>query len=209
MVPLIVLQDRAGSDADSPSLSGVATSMNISMSAVSAVSRGGGRGTDEAGPPANLMAYPPLAYLANALLCVLNFLRECPLTVVRDDVLSELKWLFDHVCVYLVERAQDIRFRSLRFLDENKGKLKRHLETTASSIHLDRLYAMALETELIPHILLCFESIFPAAGSIKAVGKTPLPPDQTSSELQSRLCPVSLNIILTSRDILRKGQLID
>lgn len=187
MVPLIILQERiTGTD---------------SADIGNTFSRGGGRGGEDTGAPVALMSYPPLAYLCNALLCTLNFLRECPLTVLREDVIAQLKWLFCNVCDYLLQSALDIRTRSFRFLDENKGKLRRHLESNGCSTHLDYLFAAAVEQELIPHILLCFDNILPGA---RQQCKLALNQDRTTEELKSILSSECYDIILVCREKLTK-----
>ena len=88
--------------------------------------------TDELSAPQSLMKYPPLAYLVNALLGCLNFLRECPLLTVsggwgsvsrnqktifrfflrmqvRDDVLQILGSFVGEICAFLCDQKLTIR----------------------------------------------------------------------------------------------------
>lgn len=90
---------------------------------------------DELSAPQSLMKYPPLAYLLNALLGCLNFLRECPLLTVRsyclpahrrytateivtllpyhvqvrDDILQILGTFVGEICSFLCEQKLTIR----------------------------------------------------------------------------------------------------
>eukprot|EP00600_Ochromonadales_sp_CCMP1393_P012291 CAMPEP_0175009724 /NCGR_PEP_ID=MMETSP0005-20121125/7710_1 /TAXON_ID=420556 /ORGANISM="Ochromonas sp., Strain CCMP1393" /LENGTH=916 /DNA_ID=CAMNT_0016265477 /DNA_START=11 /DNA_END=2761 /DNA_ORIENTATION=- len=140
-------------------------------------------GTSGAAPldipsPQLLLRFPPLAYVLNSLLTAMNYLRECPLITTEQPA---MKILFDHfheIAVYLVEKAEDLRkigkkyfsegfLRELGSYKSTTEKKNAAAERSSSSgggdaNRMDRLYAQVLALEMVPHVMVCFDSIYSA-----------------------------------------------
>jgi hypothetical protein len=156
IIPLYLRQDQAVGDEMSP----------IKLKSV-----------DEVSAPIAVMTYPPLAYLLNTILSGLNFLRECPLLIAKDILFSELSTVLQDSWNFFVSLAADIRTRGLNYLAapgtilaRNKAKTKKPVtvpgadeQQEAEEAALDKLYARAIAQDFIPHVLICFESIFNAS----------------------------------------------
>lgn len=146
-------------------------------------------GLDEVSSPTELMSYPPLAYLLNSVLGVFNFLRECPLTTAREALLGELSVVLQDCCKFLLSAATEVKARGVKYLskstslasafggDRTKASSGPSSATTpvpapapggAGDRSLDRMYARAVCFELIPHILACFEHVYPPTSSLTA-----------------------------------------
>ena len=112
------------------------------------------------------MAYPPIAYLLNALLSSFNYLRECPLAIAKDVIFSELSDILIESCDYFISLSSEIRTKGSKYLSGSihKEKVKAESSSGLSTIEgkgLDVLYALALIQDLLPHILICFQFIYP------------------------------------------------
>ena len=164
MIPLYLRQDQVGAG-DDAALTGNAGG----ASGVPSTSRG--RTNDDVVAPAAAMTYPPLAYLLNALLTGLNFLRECPLLSAKEALHSELASVMRDCCSFLVGIAGDLRMRGNKYLPQsnvaavkNKGKGADDTSSTASpatsSLPMDKQYALVYVQEVIPHVLVCFEHVY-------------------------------------------------
>lgn len=140
IVPLFLLQDQAaavGSD---------------DKSASPAVSK---RASDDVPAPAAVMTYPPVAYLMNAILCGLNFLRECPIASAKEEVLGELGGLLMGLMSFFVSQAAEVRSKGTKYLSK-----------VAAEDSLDKQYTRALLRDFLPHVLSCFDHIYlPGKGS--------------------------------------------
>lgn len=148
----------------------------------------GVRGADEIAAPAALMTFPPLAYLLNCTLSVLNLLRECPVISAREAVLQEIRVVLVDCCRFLVGLAGDVQARGAKYLSspgalanalskekarltgsevspsggvsEGEGSVAGQGGGTKGERSMDKLYGAALAKELIPHLLVCFELIY-------------------------------------------------
>ena len=108
--------------------------------------------------PHGLSAFPPLAFLTNALLSCLNLLRECPLISARGLVSDKLKNTLVHVCTLLVSCSSHIREKGILYLRPTTGSVAdKH---SVGKDHLDRMYACALAQDVLPHCLICFDSVY-------------------------------------------------
>ena len=160
VIPLYMTQDKS----------------NVDDSLVQTPSRS--RNTDDVKAPLSLMAYPPIAYLLNALLSSFNYLRECPLAIARDVIFSELSNILIESCDYFLSLSSEIRTKGSKYLSGNSHKDKVKVESSSSSSSssglgaiegksLDALYALALIQDLVPHILICFQYIYPDKNDLK------------------------------------------
>ena len=162
-----------------------ATAVTSSPSTPQRVKGGAG---DEVLPPDILLNYPPLAYLCNVLLTGINFLRDCPLKACRENSFRELGVALTSACQMLVDLREEVRTKGCKYLDRASLHRKgvtgnvestkdmshntdgEYLNTTQSSEHteedtLDVQYAKIAVHHLIPHILHCFEMVFPVSSS--------------------------------------------
>jgi len=120
------------------------------------------RNSDEVKAPLSLMAYPPLAYLLNAILSSLNYLRECPLAVVKSYVFAELSNVLLESCNYFLSLASEIKSKGTKYLSGSTPKDRSvSLQSNPIGKDLDELYALALIHDLVPHVLVCFQYVFP------------------------------------------------
>lgn len=120
----------------------------------------------ELAAPELLMHFPPLAYLLNSLLTHMNYLRECPLVTTEQPALAAVLQLFQDICAHLVEKRVEVRKLGEKYLSNplQAGKAKR--ETGGGdSVGMDRLYARAIALELLPHVLICFETVYSPGGA--------------------------------------------
>jgi UMP-CMP kinase len=149
------------------------------------------KSADDVQAPSAVMTYPPLAYLLNAILTGLNYLRECPLLTARGALLAELVTVLRDSCAFFVGLASDVRVRGARYISpidgvKQKDKMvKKPAATTGTGAGLqpgagseknlnsllledqpmDKLYATAIAQDLVPHVLICFESVFPTTST--------------------------------------------
>jgi hypothetical protein len=115
-----------------------------------------GNKNDEIPYPVSLMSYPPLAFLLNSILIGFNFVRECPINNIRDIVLSELsKYLIEAVDCF-IKLSNDINKRGMKYLS-NKSN-----DAQIQSISMDILYSNSFMFDIIPHILCCYDQIYPS-----------------------------------------------
>jgi hypothetical protein len=154
MIPLYAMQDAttiAGAGGDTHSASSVST-------------QGG-----ELVAPELLMRFPPLAYLLNGLLTQMNYLRECPLVTTEQRAMECVLQLFRDICAHLVDKAAEVRKLGEKYLSAplrgsaNKRTAGKSQEGEGAT--MDRLYAQAIAQELLPHVLVCFETIYSPGGS--------------------------------------------
>jgi hypothetical protein len=129
--------------------------------------------SDEVAAPSALMTFPPLAYLLNAILSSLNFLRECPMSVAEGAVLAELSSVLEDVCTYIHSIGADLQRRGRKYFGASAdGGKKNGGESSAEGAAgecIDQLYGDALAKELIPHAIYCLEKIYgskPAGSSL-------------------------------------------
>lgn len=122
------------------------------------------RSTQEDVPaPTALLAYPPLAYLLNSLLLGFNLLRECPILRLRDEVLDKMASILDECCVYLIQHSESISTRGAKYISkENSMGGKGNKSEATSNMTMNELYANQMLSVFIPHLLACFEHIFPS-----------------------------------------------
>eukprot|EP01038_Epipyxis_sp_PR26KG_P004225 gene4225-6001_t len=140
------------------------------------------KSNDELGAPSSVLKYPPVAYLLNCLLVNLNYLRECPLVTTKEAVLNCLISYFQSIAKHLVDNASSIRQLGTKYYGDGymrdfnnnnpnnpvvKGiKSKQesnNLQASATSAvveYMDHTYAKAFAYELIPHILVCYETVY-------------------------------------------------
>lgn len=64
---------------------------------------------DETRYIAELMLYPPIAYLCNHILESVNFIRECPLLSARKSLYKRMAEFFESCCRLLVSESTNIR----------------------------------------------------------------------------------------------------
>lgn len=109
---------------------------------------------DEIAAPNILLEFPPLAFVLNSILSGLNFLRECPLLTINSRLYNLLHNVILQLVDFIVENKKELSQKSLKYSDSSKssnGKKK---------IALDNMYAELFCQELLPHILMCFDSIY-------------------------------------------------
>jgi hypothetical protein len=164
VIPLFALQQQADPKTKPPSTADGASSFGTSN--ISDV-------TDELAAPLVLMRYPPLAYLLNCLLSSLNYIRECPLVTVKEEVGAALQAAFEELSAYLVDRSTDVRELGSKYFGDGYMRQTLNLfgakggdaggsasSQGVSEEKMDKEYAMAMAHELFPHLLICLETIF-------------------------------------------------
>ena len=109
------------------------------------------KGNDDIIPPSSLLAFPPLAYILNSFLSGFNLIRECPITRLRDEVVDKIAVVVQECCVYIIQHSDGIATRGAKYLKSKDEGEKMNV-----------LYAAQMLSVLIPHILTCFEHIFPS-----------------------------------------------
>ena len=119
VVPLYLSQDPPASAADDSTLF--------------ASPAGSRKAPDEVVPPSLLMTYPPLAYMLNALLTGLNFLREVPLVTAREAVLLELSRALVEMCSFVVGMSREIRAKGLKYISGGGGSSNNNNSSSSSS----------------------------------------------------------------------------
>ena len=65
-----------------------------------------------------LLRYPPLAFLLNAVLGCLNFLRDCPILTARDDVLAVLAAFLGDVAAFVAQQRTAIRSAGKKYFGD-------------------------------------------------------------------------------------------
>lgn len=155
MIPLYSAQDPASNTRQPEDLSvPTATDINAAQGELAA--------------PHLLMRFPPIAYLLNSLLTQLNYIRECPLVTTEQPALAAVFAVFQNVSAYLVQKSTEVRQSGERYLGASKldrKKTKAAVGEPASvekKEPMDHLYAQAIALELLPHVLLCSDTIFSA-----------------------------------------------
>ena len=73
-------------------------------------------GEDDAKYMMELMMYLPLAYFCNDLLQILNFIRECPMLCLKNEISALLSQSFISCCNYIVSESKHIRSTGHRYL---------------------------------------------------------------------------------------------
>ncbi len=116
---------------------------------------GGGDGDGEVPAPRDLSRYPPLAFLLNAILYQLIFLRECPLMTVQSEIGRLLKQLLVRASEHLVKVTANIAEKGARYLEKVS-----HGQGQEAEGGMGQLYAKAFAFDLAPHALACLDCIF-------------------------------------------------
>ena len=110
------------------------------------------------------MHFPPIAYLLNCILTHLNYLRECPLVTCEQPALDVVFAVLQDICAYLVSKATEIRTLGEKYLNVtsrgDKKKSGKEASGEVKSESMEKRYAQALVQELLPHVLLCFDTIY-------------------------------------------------
>jgi len=161
------------------------------------------RSSDDVKAPITLMAYPPLAYLLNALLSSLNYLRECPLAIVKDIIFTELSNILVESCEYFLSLSSEIKIKGAKYLSGNIQKKERGGNSEGKG--LDTLYALALIKDLIPHTLVCFQYVFPDKNDLKKKGKEFSVKSENTLDIKEQLCQESNEILETCRNSLQNA----
>ena len=117
-----------------------------------------------------LMSYPPLAYLLNSFLIGVNFLRDCPLLSLRDQLLLLFEQVLRDLCNFLVLSSDDLKTKGRKFiLDSMSGTTgakstfsgqNQNSATVSYEENMDKVYAAQIMDEVIPHCFDCFKIIF-------------------------------------------------
>lgn len=127
--------------------------------------------------PQILLKFPPLSFLLNAIISLLNFLRECPLCSLHESSLDMLFSVFMTVGRHIVDNFADIRMRGSKYfgdgfmtnlgvriesklygLGSHQGK-----SNPTSNVVVDKYDQLLVEAflfDLVPHVVLCHEGIF-------------------------------------------------
>ena len=109
------------------------------------------KNNDDVIAPVSLLAFPPLAYMLNSLLSGFNLIRECPIIRLRDEILDKMAKVLQECCVYIIQHSEGISTRGARYLkSDNDGE------------KMNKMYSDHILLVLLPHILTCFEHIFPS-----------------------------------------------
>ena len=109
------------------------------------------RSNDDVAAPSSLLAFPPLAFILNSLLTGFNLIRECPITRLRGEILDKLTAIVDECCVYIIQHSEGIGTRGAKYL-----------KTDSEGEKMNEMYSNHILKVLIPHVLSCFEHIFPS-----------------------------------------------
>jgi len=120
------------------------------------------RHTGELVAPATLMQYPPLAYFLNALLRTLNFVRDCPLVGCYGRVEAAFGACLDGACGALATNAGLIRQRGGRYASD-LAPAYASSDNSNVDLSLDVLYKTAMHSSLVPHVLRCFQLVYPSS----------------------------------------------
>ena len=184
VIPLYLTQEKAGDDllSQTPTRS---------------------RNNDDVKAPIALMAFPPLAYLLNALLSSLNYLRECPLAIVKDVIFAELSNILIESCEYFLSLSSEIKTKGSKYLSGNIQKIDKGLNYEGKG--LDNLYALAIMKDLIPHTLVCFQYVFPDKNDLKKKGKEFSVKMENILDIKEQLSHVSYEILETCWGSLHKA----
>lgn len=109
--------------------------------------------------PTAMLRYPPIAYATNALLTALNFLREIPLKSVYHPALQCVLRALDHLMDTVALQQLPLRKLGEKYFGEgfmsNMGG-----KGPQGSEDMPRLYAEAIALDVLPHLLVCFQSIY-------------------------------------------------
>ena len=157
-------------------------------------------GSGELAAPQALMRFPPIAYLLNCLLTHMNYIRECPLVTTEQPALQLLVAMFQNISAFLVQKANEVRTLGEKYLDGGRGGKKTSAKSSGADASkkadtMEVLYAQALAQELLPHLLLCFESIFNTNAVRKDARSKALKAKElrrSSSHAQNPTAPISL-----------------
>lgn len=150
--------------------------------------------------PKNLLRFPPLAYLANAFITSLIFLKECPLlTVYNSSLLTLFTWL-EGILEEILSYASEIKQKGKKYLGEISSK--KNKKDSIADIPLDHLYAESFAYDFVPHVLLCFEFIFDRVSSNSVLNLYQALGQRQKSESNSKVYLASE--ILKLRELLGK-----
>jgi hypothetical protein len=110
----------------------------------------------------------------NSFLVGMNFLRECPLLSLRDQLMSVLEEVFRDLCNFLVLSSDDIKQKGKKYISEVKtasknGDMKAAAVASENNQlyeeNMDKVYAAKIIDDVIPHCLECFQIIFAPTSS--------------------------------------------
>lgn len=99
--------------------------------------------------PSCVLCYPPLAFLLNALLSGLNFLRECPMATARGALLYELELVLLDFVRYFIDIADEMETKSSKYFDnsnykkQNKGKINNNTNNNNRNNNISGLSSIA------------------------------------------------------------------
>lgn len=150
------------------------------------------RTVEDIPPPTQLLTLPPLAYLLNAYLTGLNFLRDCAIIDCYDMALETFEKNICEAFRFFVDMAPEIRQRGQKYTitdglpnvtdslatiekstnrstsaPTNSGGNK---QLITSTVKLDVLFSDSIMDILIPHLQQCFILLYPTGTvHIKAV----------------------------------------
>lgn len=119
---------------------------NIEMSAVAT----------DLPPPSQLLAFPPLCYYLNSVICVFSYLRSCPLLSVANNVKQVLVDETWRIVNLLIERAVFLRSAGSKVV----GDVARGKQHSSPNLRLDKMYAEAVAFDLLPHMFLVYLLVF-------------------------------------------------
>eukprot|EP01041_Mallomonas_annulata_P000330 gene330-591_t len=190
---------------------------------------GNGTGAEEVHAPSALLAYPPLAFLLNAFLIGLNFVRDCPISRSRVAIFNSMEGCLVDICHFLVATSKDIRKLGNKYLDKDKDKYEGKVGVqkkgsapdvlpieegsgndsspygSVQSSSMDVQYGEAMTGLLIPHVMMCFNAIFSTSSTSMGVGAGA---GVTNEEDHKVLVLVTETALRRCEEILLKGSLI-
>jgi hypothetical protein len=154
--------------------------------------------SEELPAPTELPRYPPLAFLANALLAQLNFLRECPLQNVQIETENMLGGVLKHVGEHLAAQKGSLDERGGRYLAGEKGGAG--AATATETATMSTLYARAFAFELAPHVLSAFDCVYrPNNIATRALTQATATAASASGGGNNKRVPVSLAALRVER----------
>ena len=156
-------------------------------------------------PPSDLMNYPPLAHLLNAILEALNPVRECPIIRNGDKILTVLEETMSRMCAMVVSHASTLKTRGIDTMQNQTNSRAKKQEVDSESgaidslenLSLDQQYAQVLSDLFIPHVLKCYRICFSTAASGAASEFT----EDLSTNMQE--CAKRCVSVLTDANLLR------
>lgn len=117
-------------------------------------------------PPYQLLNYPPLSFLMNSILNLINYIRECPLINSYEIFLNLLEKFFIKISNNLLINLSLIKSKGVKYLKNNPDNTKNNTkninnkDSNDNNISLDILYILNYCYNLIPHIFISIDIIF-------------------------------------------------